>query len=419
MDEKISIVLTNLPPNRAVSLQVVNAADSGRWTSSATFVSDRSGRIDLTRMAPIAGSYAGIDAMGLFWSAQRDSSGSQLTSSQTPTLNPVAEQWELRAELGGETVATDTVWRRAAEPEVAVTLVRDHGLVGTFYRAPGGVRGPAVLTLAGASGGLLSASEHPGGLASRGFSVLSLAYFATEGLPAQLSRIRLEYFKAAIDWLRSQPSVDPNRIGVVGISRGGEVALLLAATYPQIKAVVAYVPSHVVWAGCCDSVAQAGAPWTYRGRPIPHMPPAPEIRRAINALRRDLGVRRTPLFQRRLEDTVAVTQAAIPVERINGPVLLISGQDDQVWPSSFMAEQIMARLRRHGFKHAHRHLAYSGAGHSIDRPYSSTMHINNERHPITKRLFDSGGTPSCTAWAREDSWSKLLEFLEKYLRSSS
>jgi len=177
LDEKISIALTNLPPNRAVTLHLVSASDEGRWTSSATFLSDRGGRIDLTRMAPIAGSYVGVDAMGLFWSTQVDSSLPHLASSQPVTLNPAPQPWELRAELGGQTVATDTVWRRAVKSEVRVTQVRDRGLVGVFYQPPGRVPGPAIIVLAGASGGLLSATQYPGGLASRGFSVLSLAYF--------------------------------------------------------------------------------------------------------------------------------------------------------------------------------------------------------------------------------------------------
>lgn len=356
--------------------------------------------------------------MGLFWSAQLDSSTPPRPSSRALPLNPGPQPWELRAESGGVTLATDTVWRSAVEPEVSVTLARERGLVGTFYQRAGRAPDPGIIVLSGAGGGLLSAAELPGGLASRGFAVLSLAYFARESLPKQLTGIRLEYFKTAIDWLAAQPGVDPNRIAVVGVSRGGEVALLLGATYPQIKAVAAYVPSHVVWAGCCDSAAQKSPPWTLAGKPIPHMPPAPEIRRAMSALRNDMPVRRTPIFLRRLEDTIAAAQAAIPVERINGPVLLISGDDDQVWPSSLMAGQIVTRLRRHGFKHAHRHLAYSGAGHSIGRPYTSTMAIHEERHPITRRLSDTGGTPSGTAWASEDSWPKVLEFLEKYLRQN-
>lgn len=415
LDERLSIALTNLPRDQAVTLHLTRASNEGRWTSSATFLSDRIGRLDLTRMAPIAGSYAGADPMGLFWSAQLDSGVPHSASARAAMPESAPQLWELRAESGGMTLATDTVWRRAVRPGVRVTRVRERGLVGAFYQPTGSALSPGIIVLSGATGGLPSAEQQPGGLASRGYSVLSLAYFASEGLPAQLSGIRLEYFKAAIDWLAAQPGVDSGRIAIVGTSRGGELALLLGSTYREIKAIVAYVPSHVVWAGCCDSVSQASAAWVHAGTPVPHMPPAPEIRRAINALRRDVPVRRTPLFQRRLAETSAVANAAIPVERINGPVLLITGHEDQVWPSFFMAEQIMARLRRHDFKHTYCHLAYSGAGHSIGRPFTSTMGINRERHPITKRLWDYGGTPEGTARASADSWSKLLEFLEKYL----
>jgi dienelactone hydrolase len=418
LDEKISITVTGLPPNLVVTLHLENADDEGRSASNATFLSDQAGRIDLTRMAPIAGSYAGVDPMGLFWSTQLDTNEHRLAWSQTAAGSAVPEAWELRAESGGLTIATDTVWRLAAKSGVRVTPLRERGLVGTFYQAQGATPKPGMIVLSGATGGLKSVAESPGGLASRGYSVLSLAYFSSQGLPKQLAEIRLEYFKTAIDWLRSQPSVDPERIGLLGTSRGGEVALLLGSIYPEIKAVVAYVPSHVVWAGCCDSVAQTRPPWTLGGKPIPHMPPTPEIRIAVRSLGPDTPVRRTPVFERRLQDTMSVRRAAIAVERINGPVLLISGRDDQVWPSTVMAEEIIRRLRNQGFKHAFHHLAYNGAGHAIGRPYTSTMDINRERHPLTKRLWDFGGTPEGTARASEDSWSKLLEFLEKHFRSS-
>jgi hypothetical protein len=149
------------------------------------------------------------------------------------------------------------------------------------------------------------------------------------------------------------------------------------------------------------------------------MPPAPEISTAVRALSQSTPVRRSPLFHRRLEDTAAVARATIPVERIHGPVLLISGRDDQVWPSFFMAEQIMSRLRRHSFKHAHHHLTYNGAGHAIGRPYTSTMDINVQRHRLMNTLLDSGGNPQGTAWASEGSWSKVLEFLEKHLHATA
>jgi dienelactone hydrolase len=51
----------------------------------------------------------------------------------------------------------------------------------------------------------------------------------------------------AIEWLKSQPEVDANRIAVVGISKWSELALFLGTTYPEdVRAVIGYTPSGVV-----------------------------------------------------------------------------------------------------------------------------------------------------------------------------
>ncbi len=46
----------------------------------------------------------------------------------------------------------------------------------------------------------------------------------------------------AVRWLSQQPGVNPNRIGLLGFSQGGQVALLAAALTPKIKTVVAFFP---------------------------------------------------------------------------------------------------------------------------------------------------------------------------------
>ena len=44
----------------------------------------------------------------------------------------------------------------------------------------------------------------------------------------------------AVEWLASQPGVDPDRIGLVGFSFGGQVALLTGALSRRVKAIVSY-----------------------------------------------------------------------------------------------------------------------------------------------------------------------------------
>jgi dienelactone hydrolase len=391
IDEVIPIVISGLPPGRAVTVRL-RGGGSVEWSSRATFNADQAGVVDLTRTAPIRGDYESIDTMGLFWSARRR--GDRPTERAEPAAsNPPPEPWHLTAEVDGTVAATATVWRRAVAADVSVTMVHERGLVGVFYQPSGEGRHPAVIVVSGSGGGLPPASASPGGLASRGYAVLALAYFGVEGLPRSLHNIPLEYFGTAVDWLIAQPAVDPARVGVLGTSRGGELALLLASIFPQIRTVVAYVPSDVVWGGCCDSRNETS--WTAGGRPLAFMTAA------------------------RPNDLFARQQASIKVEHIHGAVLLISGRQDRVWPSADMAERVVARLRHNNFSYPFKHLSYDGAGHGIGRPYGSTMDINDVRHPLTGRIIALGGTPAGTARARADSWQQVLTFLDENLRRAA
>src|SRR5258706_2181221 len=110
IDEQVSIVVSGLRPGASVTVRLQRDEGSGRGTgSSATFVADESGRIDVTRMAPISGSYKGVDAMGLFW------------SSEAAARNPIQERWQLAAEVAGIVVASGTLQRHTVAPDVRVT----------------------------------------------------------------------------------------------------------------------------------------------------------------------------------------------------------------------------------------------------------------------------------------------------------
>lgn len=98
----------------------------------------------------------------------------------------------------------------------------------------------------------------------------------------------------------------------MGVSRGGEAALLLGATYPNlIDGEIAGVPSAYV-VPSPDNVATPA--WTLHGRPVPHLAGAQLL----------ATTDRIP---------VHAPSAEIAVERIRGPILLTCGGDDQIWPS--------------------------------------------------------------------------------------
>ena len=378
-----------LPPGRFVTVRLEQHDTAGLWRSHAIFVADDSGAIDLSRMAPLSGTYSGIAPMGLVWSVQRDGAVEPREDLPAPDLSPINAQ--LTAEIDEVVVATATLARHPVAPDVEVTPVQENGLVGMFYRPAGDRPLPALLVMGGSGGGMLGPESYPGGLASQGYAVLALAYFGIEGRPAQLRLQPLEYFQSALDWLAAHPAVDETRIGVFGSSRGGELVLLLGATYPLIAAVVAHVPSHVLWEGCCDPVALDAPAWTHEGNVLPHI---------------QVDARSADDLVFALDDADAVERASISVENINGPVLLISGRDDDVWPSTYMAEQVVERLQRHDFPHPVTHLAYDDAGHAIGRPHY--------------RMFPAlGGTPSANARARTAHWESMLQFLDENLRTGS
>ena len=415
-DERIRVVLRGAPPSAHVTIRLAVAAQRAH----ATFIADRDGSVDLGRDGPVVGTYGGVDAMGLFWSLRREDGENARPAAQfgyRPGAGaPPAIPFQLVAEVRGTTIATDTVWRRVMAADVKVSEIRGAGFTATLYEPPGSERRAAIVVLAGSQGGRVQPITYPGGFASRGYVVMALAYFNDEGVPPSLSNVPLEYFETALKWLRARPTVDSTRIGLLGGSKGAEAVLLIASTYPRlVRAVAATVPGSVVWNGCCDSISSLGPSFTLGGKPLPYMAGEPAIASELTGLSQAAPVRSTPLFLYRLRDTAAVARAAIRVERIQAPVLLVSAKDDGLWPSSHMGDQVMARLKAHNFRYPYTHLAYEGAGHFISRPYLSVI-TPDAPNPVTGRRSDAGGTPVMTQRAREQSWAALLAFFDEHLR---
>jgi dienelactone hydrolase len=290
--------------------------------------------------------------------------------------------------------------------------VRDDGLVATLFRPTGSGRRPMVITVGGSPGGLW---ETPAALlASHGFVALTLAYFGIEPLPPGLTEIPLEYFRTAIQWLNRQEGIQPQSLAVLGASRGGELALLLGATFPEIRAVVAYAPSGALWMGIGvgDTAPAEPVPaWTLNGRPLPFMWRGIAAD-AVDWAHRPIAL--SPGYVAALRDRDILEQATIPVENTRGPILLISGQADQM-SSPKLAEIAVQRAHQRNFGFGLEHLSYPDAGHMVyNLPYLPTT-IRHTRHRIRGVDVDYGGSSAGDAIARADSWPKVLGFLQRNL----
>lgn len=401
-DQMVHMQLVGCAPGQRVTLRAKMDDDAGqRWRSWADCVADATGVVDLATAAPLAGTYSGADAMGFLWSMERDASDGNPATFARATATPLTVT--LTAEAEGQVVATVRHTRLGMAPGVRRVEAHERGLVGMLFLPPGAEPHPGVIVLGGSGGGLREPLAAL--LASHGYAALALAYFGAEGLPPRLANIPLEYFETALAWMSEHPNVRGDRCAVLGVSRGAELALLLGATFPSVAAVIAYAPSGVLW----GAVGAPDPAWTHHGQPLPAVPDrvSPEQSAAIFA-REPMSA--APWYRLNLKDEAALVAATIPVERIAGPVLLISGEDDQMWPSTPMAERIMQRLAERHFSWPYHHLRYPDAGHLIGPPWEPTT-ASSRRHPTVGGAFAYGGAPIGQAYANADSWPHALATL--------
>ncbi|XAH25394.1 acyl-CoA thioesterase/bile acid-CoA:amino acid N-acyltransferase family protein [Xylophilus sp. GW821-FHT01B05] len=381
------------------------------WRSAASFRADAQGRVDLQCDAPLAGSYAGVDAMGLIWSQAPEQAGAPR---EVFAAEPAAAlTTEVTVQRAGATAWQGPLVQRLAAAGVTRREVREEGLVGTLFLPSGPGPHPAVLVLNGSGGGI---NEPRAALyASHGYAALALGYFKAPGRSDYISDTHLEYFETALAWMHRTLRPLHGFVALSGQSRGGELVLLLGSLFPeQVSAVIGYVPGAVVHSAqnaCNPATGREGPAWIFRGQPLPHLwennrtatwapwDEGPQPRRHANAL------------LTALQDPDAVERARIRVENIRGPVLLLSATDDGSWPSSLYSRMVTERLAQFQHPHAVEHLDFEGAGHSIVFPYVPTTQLVYA-HPVSKRLSTTGGAPAANAHADESSWQGVLRFLE-------
>lgn len=297
-----------------------------------------------------------------------------------------------------------------------VREVQDFGLAGSFYAADGGQR-PGVLALGGSEGG--RPAYLAGLLASEGFACLALSYFGSAPLPRNLVEVPLDYVETALRWLRQQPEVADRPPAVIGASKGAELALLTAALLPEsVGAVVAYAPSAVAFAGIAFvGQGRRRSSWSFRGTPLPFVPYPGSARPSLGWR----GLSLAPMYGAALGDDEAVADAAIPIERSDAPVMLLSGDRDRMWPSSTMAEMVVARLAKAGKADQVVHLRFPRAGHSFMpwRPSKAPARVGPVADAVRLAgfggLFDLGGRPSDNREALRQAWPQAVAFLRGHL----
>jgi dienelactone hydrolase len=406
-DEPVRFAVTGCAPGELVTVRASWAVGDKEARSEAQFLAPADGVVEPARSPSVGGSYTGVEPHGLWWAT-----GTPEALPATESLEP----WSVSVTAAGlRWESSGSLLRLKAARSVRRTDVTAGPLRGIAFVPAGPGPFPAVLLFSGSGGGLTTVQCTASLLASRGLAALALAYFNYPELPPELVDIPLEYFRAGIDWLTSNVPVVGGRVAAMGASRGGELALLLGSSYPrEVAAVVAMVPSGLVWDGETRDGARGFVSWTREGEPVqplrgsPCQPPPPCYR--------DGAIVLTPSCEAELAaaSPQALAAAEIPVEQCGGPVLLLSAEDDAMWPSVALAEIAVRRGRTHGAAHPIRHVRYPDAGHAFTRPAGFPIPASGV-HPLDGVCYAYGGSPAGNAHASTSSWAEILAFLRTSL----
>ena len=431
IDEPVSLVLRGFGARQVVTVRSrVTVPDGQGFAAAIVIVTDDAGTADLATTTPLNGSYLVADAGGLIWSLGPDDETSPVglnTRFIDSGLQPYTV--ELTAEVDGVVVATGAWERLPTRPEVERHVVRGAGSSArcSFPRPTARTRSSSSCPAPTAASRNISPRCTP----RTATGALALGYFAAGEpglLPETLTEIPLEYFETALDWITDHPALDEQVLVANGTSRGGELVLLLGSRYPQITAVIAWVPSNYLQAAIQGAGAtEERTSWTFGGEDLPYLRltadgdlsaigkgwSAPDaLDQRAGALVGSIG------HLRRVRNEPHPTGAEIPVERIEGPVLFISGRDDTLWPSATFSDWAVQRLEDSGFPYDVVHLAYENAGHTLGPPLApatlNTLYWLQPGSDSAPFALNLGGTPPGVAAARTDLWPQVLAFLQKH-----
>lgn len=301
--------------------------------------------------------------------------------------------------------------------------INENGVYGNLYYPKLGKNLPTVIVVSGSGGGIEFSNSFGKPLAEKGFAVLALPYWKYRDLPKNLSEIPLEYFYKAISILKNEAVVDSTKLGIIGFSRGGELALLLASKTKDIKTVVAlsagaYVAPNIDFRNWW----KLKSAWTENNEELPFLPKERAVeegnwQKVFEQIK--LGRNRDSLLVEfeAIKNHSDFEKSALKVEKISGSVLLISGGQDMTWASEAMSDYIIERLHKKQFNNFNAHLNYPLAGHDfitlgfdneITEPELIEKYVENEYPP--------GGTIDNNLNAGKYSWEQLLLFLDLNLK---
>ncbi|MBN3346497.1 acyl-CoA thioesterase [Clostridium botulinum] len=410
--KKIKIKVMELGPNSKLRISMkmeLPWCKGEEYSSYGVFISDKKGEVDLDLAKPVEGTYKVNDSMGLIYSLKKSRTegkniAENISIDEPMIMNMVFESSDEKKEINLKRLfkTEEVIIKHICEDEFSGEL---------FYKEKSNSK--TVLMLGGSSGDAQALALLAAPLASKGFNVLMVPYFASEGLSDKLEKVSLEYFEKIFKWIENNEITKSKEIFLHGTSKGGELALLLASRYKQIKKVVAVEPHAYCFQALNGMmVGNNVSSWSYKGESIPYI----EVDNNIffedqkKAIEKGIPFGFASTYKKSIEKAVNKEEARIKVENSEADILMITGKEDNIWNSYDGCLEILDNLKKSNYKNNVELLTCDKMGHPIPVPYiipiSETLSMN-----IMGGVFSSGGTIEGNAEGQFKSWERTIEFL--------
>ena len=181
-------------------------------------------------------------------------------------------------------------------------------------------------------------------LAKEGYETLAVFMFGMKNQQKTLVKIPLEQFEDVLKYVNKNIE-GKTPITVLAASKGAEYALNLATKYDEISNLVLIAPSAYTFAGL--DFDNYGSSWTWKGKEIEYVDIKNSsfltfIKNIIVPIIIKSPVQYKAIYDNAVEQDLERTRKLIPAQNIKANILMIVGEDDQMWGSYEMAKIIQS-----------------------------------------------------------------------------
>uniref|UniRef100_A0A673B6G4 Acyl-CoA thioesterase 19 n=1 Tax=Sphaeramia orbicularis TaxID=375764 RepID=A0A673B6G4_9TELE len=391
VDEKFIVLVQNAPPGFQMTIHSLHHSEDGHsWEAFGHYTADATGTVNVSQDHSVGGTYSGVEPMGLLWSLRPvPGSKSWLRFRKMNVETPM--EVTISVYQGHQTVFVDQVqlasvvaerWYMA--PGVRRIPVTESDLTATLFLPPGPGPFPGVLDLWGGAGQLVEYRSAL--LASHGFASLALDYLTAKITLKTGKMVENDYFETAYKFLQEHPQVSGSRIAMMGLSFGTAMTLKMAV-YSEVMKVRRICFRNMDYK-CYLFVC-------------------------LNSKKVRFTEEKQAIYRDLLLPIPTDPGMKVDVGRLQCPLLLIVGEDDQNWAAPEFAQDIKEMMEQAGNSHLLTLLSYPNTGHLIEPPYSPHTRAGMLKAVHVNKMFVVlwGGETMAHSCAQEDAWRKTLAFL--------